>query len=168
MVPEARLGLNKVPRRVALVLVNAEAFQGDISKNPFHFETASLRNITLSAGGQIIPHRPYELDYANNFYLRAYLALVDGMGLTTGLGGSGIGITPDMFKNGSTIYLFDVDGGNTDAAADFSLVRMGDSSISLEFASDTPANGLYIVLIAEGDGMIQITADREAIVDSLA
>lgn len=164
VIPEARLGLAKLPRRVVVGLVNCEAYNGNPSHPPFYFETAGLKNLTFQAGTQVYPFRPFENNFAQLHYARAYLSLLEGMGMSFGSGDCGSGISIDDYISGHCLYVFDLAGA---ADNDADLSKNGDASLRLEFEDDTRANGYYCIVFLENQSVLNINAERECSVDTM-
>ena len=65
-------------KRIVVGLVANDAFNGEPTKNPFNFQHAHVKKLSIN-GETIMPH-PFEPDFANNLYLRSYLSLYQGLG----------------------------------------------------------------------------------------
>jgi len=152
--------MSKIPKRMIVALVPAANYHGHVEAPPFKFVTGDLKNIRVQAGSETIPFRSWDLDYDKGHYSRAYLSLMCGMGVDTGT--LSLDITPSMFANGHALYVFDILPGQT---GDFTLTRLGDTSITFEFSEDTAE--CYAICVIETDGFMNISSDREPSLDTL-
>uniref|UniRef100_A0A915EIF2 Uncharacterized protein n=1 Tax=Ditylenchus dipsaci TaxID=166011 RepID=A0A915EIF2_9BILA len=50
-----------VPRRLTIALVKNDAFNGELRKSPFKFESFGLRDLSVSAEGMVYPMVPYNI-----------------------------------------------------------------------------------------------------------
>lgn len=152
--PPFKLFANNIPRRIFFTLVDAAAYNGNFS-NPFVFKNFSLASVRVEAGGEVIPFHDYALDYSKNLYARAYLALQESLSIANT--GASNGITPAAFASHCCVYSFDTSGAEGDQ---FALQRIGETTIRLTFAKDTPSTGLYGIVLGEMITNMIIDSDR--------
>ena len=55
--------LGHIPKRIVLVLVDTEAYNGNYSANPFHFKHHSLTQVGVYVEGEQIPRKPLFLNF---------------------------------------------------------------------------------------------------------
>ena len=55
--------LGQIPKRIVLVLVDTEAYNGNYSANPFHFKHHSLTQVGVYVEGEQIPRKPLFLNF---------------------------------------------------------------------------------------------------------
>lgn len=97
--------LGQIPARVFICMVSNAAFIGDFTKNPYKFESFHCSQIQLTVNNLPIPSRALilnsEAEYATCFYLlnKTVQKLNEGTGTT---------FTFDQYKNGYTIFGFDI------------------------------------------------------------
>ena len=63
------------PKQMFLGLVDHEAKNGDLTKDPFNFAHFGLKSIGLDVGGFPVPTKPLTMDYDNNMFTRAFYNL---------------------------------------------------------------------------------------------
>jgi hypothetical protein len=97
---------DEVPRRIMIGLVANKSVMGDKHTSPFFFDNFSVREIELMANGRVYPQTPYDLDYPNSLFIRAYHDTQTNLGFA-GTNESN-GITYKMFKSGWNVYCFNL------------------------------------------------------------
>ena len=100
------LFMNKVPKFVMLGLVSMEGKNGQYNKNPFNFKHYDIRRLGLSVNGAYIPGKPLDMNFTGsgqNYVTpyRNFVQCMEGNGLN--------GVTMDMFKNGYSIFVFNIE-----------------------------------------------------------
>lgn len=142
-----------MPRRVVVGLVKNSRFIGNKFESPFKFEHHKVRDIELTANGRVYPQFPYNLDYENKNYARAFHDTMEHLGFAYTTQSNGISYA--MFKDGWTIYAFNLTNSQEDSNG-FELVKDGSTTINIRFNSAVPAGGLQLIAYAECDGLILI------------
>ena len=71
---------SEVPSQLIMGLVDAKAYTGEYSTNPYHFKQCDLRTVGLYLDDESVPSRPLKIDYAQMNYQEAYSSLFDGDG----------------------------------------------------------------------------------------
>jgi hypothetical protein len=153
--------LGQLPRRVIVGLVTNRAFNGSIKHNPFNFQHFDLNHLSLYAGGIQYPNKPLKPDFDNNLYLRSFMTLFEGTGLLND--DRGHGITRNTYKNGCTLYAFDLtadmaEGSHVDP------IKHGSLRMDLHFKKALTET-VNVVVYSEYDNVIQIDRARNVIVD---
>ena len=69
----------KIPNRLILGMVSADAYAGDLTKNPFNFKHYNF--ICLYANGQSVPSKALQPKFASDNYVEAFQTLFTGMEL---------------------------------------------------------------------------------------
>jgi len=95
-----------IPKQVVVGFVLTEARMGSFSKNPFNFQHFNLSSINLKKNGTRIPQEPLTPDFARGRCQREYNHLFMNTGKYRT--NSTNCITIDNFKNGCTLFPFDV------------------------------------------------------------
>ncbi len=93
------------PDRIIMGLCHAEAFNGSLSKSPFHFPNFNVESIQITSGLSDVPFSELKLDYTNNLHKEAYIALLNNTGHL--FKNHSLGITPDEFSKHVALYSFD-------------------------------------------------------------
>ena len=153
--------LGQLPRRVVVGLVSNRAFNGSLKCNPFNFQHFDLNHLSLYAGGLQYPNKPLKPDFESNLYLRSYMTLFEGTNLLNA--DKGHGITRDSYKNGYTLYAFDLtpdmaEGSHVDP------IKHGNLRMDLHFKNALPET-VNVIVYAEYDNVIQLDRARNVIVD---
>uniref|UniRef100_A0A914I7L6 Uncharacterized protein n=1 Tax=Globodera rostochiensis TaxID=31243 RepID=A0A914I7L6_GLORO len=118
----ANLFTEEVPRRVIIGLVANQNYIGHKQKNPFFFNHHNVRDIELTASGRTYPQYPYNLDYKNNNYARAYHDAQEHLGLACTTESNGLSYS--MFKTAFCLYVFQMTNSQEDSPG-FELIKEG-------------------------------------------
>ena len=155
-----RLFPDQAPKMLMIAMVENEAFNGDIKKNPFHFQHFDLNKIALYNEGRSVPGRPMEPDYANGLYLSTYTNTMRALGYYNNDDTNGL--TSSEFASGYNIYAFDLTPEKNVA----STYRQGfinkNLRLELYFAKDLPST-VNVLLYGVFDSRIEITQLRDVI-----
>ena len=157
--PQNTLFNGQIPRRLVLGAVLREAFNGNIKRNPFIFKNFGLEEITVTAGGVRYHRDPLRMDFANSIYLRAYLQLLESMGLGAPVD-KGCHITPELFASGLCLIAFDLSSDECAEGGHWNLNRTGSTYVKARYAQ--PLTHIEIIAYAEFDSLIRIDHLREA------
>ena len=147
----------QIPNRVFVGAVDATAFNGSATKNPYNFNHSNISCINFYVNEESVA--PMNLNFEGNKYATAYAQLFQAchsFGLDWGND-----ITLDEFANGYTLFAFDTTPDLSDAKT---LHRRGNTKLSLKFSTATP-KVLCLIIMGEFDNLIEITKERAVIVD---
>ena len=133
-------------------LVDSGAFSGHLHKNPFNFQHFHVRNVLLRVNGKAVPFENINLDFENNKYLLGYLSLYQGS--DTLYSDNSFGISPDSYKNGHTLYAFDLEA-NTSCGGEMSLIKEGNVSVEIKL-SQTTDRSVTLIAYLEYRDMIEL------------
>ncbi|KAL3107743.1 hypothetical protein niasHT_012256 [Heterodera trifolii] len=168
----ANLFTEEVPRRVIIGLVPNQNYIGHNQKNPFYFnhhnvctalavfmaqKNVQVRDIELTASGRTYPQFPYNLDYKNNRYARAYHDTQEHLGMACTTESNGISYS--MFKTAYCLYVFQMTNSQEDSPG-FELIKDGCTAVNIRFAEAVPNEGVTLIAYAEADGLILIDRNR--------
>ncbi|XP_062602390.1 uncharacterized protein F54H12.2-like [Saccostrea cucullata] len=70
----------QMPKRLILGFVENAAFNGDKTKNPFHFQNFGIKKLDVSINGETMSTRCFEPHFNEDLYLRSYLSLYQALG----------------------------------------------------------------------------------------
>ena len=160
--PENHLFSNVLPKRILVACVNAKAFDGSKAHSPFFFEHFNIRELSINAAGSSWPATRLTLDFENNLYTRAYVELMEGLGLTSTNDGNVISLAE--YKSGWTIFCIDLQP-TQDPGSDWQLAKTGTTSLSMEFSEPVPSPGIVCLVYAEFDGLLTIDKFRNSFID---
>ncbi|KAL3068650.1 hypothetical protein niasHT_038303 [Heterodera trifolii] len=145
----ANLFTEEVPRRVIIELVPNQNYIGHNQKNPFYFNHHNVRDIELTASGRTYPQFPYNLDYKNNRYARAYHDTQEHLGMACTTESNGISYS--MFKTAYCLYVFQMTNSQEDSPG-FELIKEGCTAVNIRFAEAVPNEGVTLIAYADMSG----------------
>ena len=153
---------DQIPRKVYVVFLTRTDFDGDIRTSPFNFKNFDIEWIRIDWNGLSNPNVMYDLDFTNDKYSRAYydMQMACGNAFTP----MSNGITMPMFKEGWTIFTFNLTSNLEDEKC-FELVRQGTTSLSVKFKTQIPAPGVMALLYGEFDSLMMIDNNRTVTTD---
>ena len=96
------------PDRIIVGFVSSAAFQGSYTRNPFNFLNLNINNIALCVNDISTPSQPMKL-FDDLDYKQAYYNLFTSLGKDGK--DVGLGISPEDFPNGYSLFAFDLKGG---------------------------------------------------------
>ncbi|KAL3103958.1 hypothetical protein niasHT_030116 [Heterodera trifolii] len=172
----ANLFTEEVPRRVVIGLVSNQNYIGHNQKNPFYFnhhnvsatwqlvmnQIIQVRDIELTASGRTYPQYPYNLDYKNNRYARAYHDAQEHLGMACTTESNGISYS--MFKTAYCLYVFQMTNAQEDSPG-FELIKEGCTAVNIRFTEAVPNEGVTLIAYGEADGLILIDRNRSITCD---
>ena len=153
------LYVGQQPRRVVIACVDAEAYAGNITKNPYNFQHFNLNSLSVFIDGQRYPTNPLRPDFANDQYAEAYETLFSGTGIKNE--DKAIVISPNEFKNGYAIYVIPITPNEPDSAT-FDVVRTGGMRLEMGFSQALTA-AVTVIVYAEFDSVLEIDKDRNVL-----
>ena len=157
--PHSTIFNGEIPRRVVVGMVERAAFIGSKEKNPFCFKPFGIKEIYLNAGGVIYPRDHLQTDFKKNGFFRAYLQLLESMGLGYPQNHS-CAISPQLYKSGMCLFAFDLTPSETDGNF-WDLSRQGPTTLEATFSEPLP-QAIEVIIFAEFDGLIRVDRNREA------
>lgn len=125
-----------VPSKIFVMLVSAEAYNGNYRMNPFFFTHANIASMNLRVDGYSLPAgKPYQTDFASNQCIEPYANLFKVLKFWGR--NESCDIPFQDFMNGYTIFAFDTD------SHDFSQnflpgFKTGLVSLDISFAKPLP------------------------------
>ena len=151
---------DEIPRRVIIGFVDNDAYDGSLTKNPFHFKHYNIIDLSLKVGGDILePLRP---DFSEGIYTREFLNLYSGIGkLKEDFGND---IIAKTFPRGYTLFAFDLTPDLSCESDHYQLVKKGNVDLDATFASALSSPVCMIVYV-EYDNVTEIDKARNVITD---
>ena len=52
-----------LPKRIIIGMVESDAYNGSLNKNPFNFQNFNIESLTVSINGDTIPYNTFYFDY---------------------------------------------------------------------------------------------------------
>ena len=169
LVPSGTLSINRenvitgqLPRRVIVGLVPNSAYNGNCTQNPFYFSHCQLNHLTLSSGGQNHPSSALKPDYNANLYTEAFTMMYSNCGLLNT--DRGLDISMDDFKNGSTLYVFDLTADQDVDGAHVDPIKYGNIRLEAHFARQL-RDAHNVLVYGEYQNLIQVDRARNILAD---
>ena len=134
---------DKLPSFLVFGMVEDEAYNGILTKNPFNFKNFDLGEFHLSVNGMMIPSKPIKLDITNGDYHKVFCNdFLDRLKLKET--NNSIGITSDEWLNGNFLWMVDL---NVDKCANYHEHQPQQGTIHLKMHVKTglPENARLIV-----------------------
>lgn len=154
--------IGQLPSRLILGFVSNEAYNGQSNKNPFKFSHYNLNYLCVLVGGQMFPAKAYQPNFEKNSYARCYL------GLFTDLNryhmSPNININFSEYKNGYTLYAFDLTPDMASGENHMSIVKSGNIAIDVKFNASLPET-VTLVCYAEYRSTVEIDKSRAIYLD---
>lgn len=151
---------SEAPKLIMVAMVDNDAFNGDIDKNPFHFKHNDLAEIALRINGVSHPGPPYKPDFDSSQFVRSYVDFMKVFGYFNTDDTNGL--TMKEYQNGYTIYAFDLTADN-DITAPYRQANVPHNiRLDLEFKANL-ANTINVLIYAVFDSLIEITKYRDVI-----
>jgi hypothetical protein len=142
--------------------VENAAFNGDNTKNPFHFQNQKDKKLKISINGEMMKIRPLEPNVADDQYLRSYLSLYKGL---RKLGQDwSHDITLEEYKNGYTLWCVDFTKDQKAQTDKFHLIQTGNLRVEVQFVANITTT-LNCVVYAVFDNLLEINKEREVAID---
>ena len=156
-VPTSSIFEGQIPRRIIIGFVPSENYFGKYSKNPFVFSPCSVTEIYVQAGGRTYPREVLKTDFGRGMYVRAYLNLIDTLGLTATNRNNYI--TLKDFGTRSCFFAFDLSADEPDSD-NWELIREGSTTVHCTFGTTVPKHGYEMIVYAEFDNVAMIDRHR--------
>ena len=147
--------LGKIPKRIALCMMDNDSYNGNYKMNPFNFNYYNLSQILISVNGEEVPFKPLKFNFDAKLFVTAYNTLFSGMGELHG--NSGSIIKREDYSERYTIIVADLTPFEIDD--NFDLKAEGTLSIDLVFKSPLAAT-INVLVYAEYDNVIEINSNH--------
>ncbi|XP_023242795.1 uncharacterized protein F54H12.2-like [Centruroides sculpturatus] len=154
--------IGQLPYRITLELVSNSAFNGNVKRNPFNFKNYDLNYICLSKDNQMIPSKPYTPDYTNKIYARNFISLFEDTGCIHHH--KSINISYDKYRDGYTLYCFDLTPDKSGSENHVSVNELGNISVELKFLKVIPET-INVICLLEYNNTLEIDYSRTVFVD---
>jgi hypothetical protein len=143
-----------------------ENFVGTQKTSPFDFRPFDIRDISVSASGVNVPAAPYNFDFVNGKFSRAYHDMNESLGYASSLEGNGI--SPKRYKEGGCcFFVFNLTNSGEDNGLDtFDLVRNGTTSVKISFNTPVPDAGIVLIAMGEHEALLYLDRNRTMSSDS--
>ena len=159
-----KISSGQLPQRVYLMMVDAGAQAGDMTKNPYNFQHFNVSDLHLKIGAKTFPSTPLTPDFTNGLVKESYMTLFSQTGMLFDDRGLDISLTD--YQKGYTIFCFDLTGDHSEGDH-LELVKRGDIQLNVKFGNALAAP-ITIINIAEYENTIQIGQHNHLIVDYMS
>ena len=146
----------QLPKRITFAFVDHEAKNGSLTKDPFKFLHCDVKRMSLDVDGRPFPHKPLETNFPDGLCAQAYFNLAMATGRL--YGDVSHGITMKQFKNGYTLFMFDLTPDGCHGAG-VHLIKHGSLTLDVTFGTALP-NTVSLFAYLERDELIQIDNER--------
>ena len=152
----------QLPKRVVIAIIKAKAFNGDLKYNPFYFGHNKVSAIALRVDGVAHPFEEIKTDFDADSFLLAYISLLEGTDPC--FVNNGTSISPDEFKKGNTLFVFDLTPDLHAAAPFRNPIAKGKIGVDIRLHTAT-TESLVVLAYGEFDSEIQIKQNKEVLVE---
>jgi hypothetical protein len=151
-----------LPNRIVIGMVDADAFNGTYTKNPFNFKNYDITTMGLTVNGENLPGKPLQLNFgAESNYISAFQILY--VGTHKMFENQGNGITREEYSNGYTLFVFDL---TPDLCLGDHVQPIKNGNVSIECQFGTPLEtAINSVVLGEFQSLIEIDANRNVFCD---
>ena len=148
---------DRVPSLLVVGFVHAESFTGSYTHNAFDFKHFNTTSIHLEVGSRCVPDRPFTPQFASNHFTEEYAAF------QAVNGGRGNNISLNEYKDGNTLFCFDVQhhlGGDSSV---FPIIKKGNTRLCVKFAENL-TNAVVMIIYALTPGFYEVSNSRNVLV----
>nr|CAD2162544.1 unnamed protein product [Meloidogyne enterolobii] len=154
----ANLFMDQIPRRIILGLVSNNDYVGAIDRSPFNFQPFNIREISIIANGRSYPQAPYDLDFPNGKFARAFNDMNEAIGFSNSLESNGISF--EQYAYTHCIFVFNLTNSGEDQSGLFDLIRNGTTAVNIKFSRPIPEGGVMLIVMGEADSLIMLDKNR--------
>lgn len=143
----------RMPQTVIVALVESTSFTGALKKNPFNFQHFGISEMHLSVNSKSYPAVHYTPTFNKNLYMREYRCLNDALGIRSS--NQACLITPELYKNGATLFAFDL---TPDGCSGFHVHRAERGHMQLDFTFSTASiQNITVVIYSTMNDEFQVS-----------
>ena len=151
---------SEAPKLIIVSMVDNDAFNGNIKKNPFFLKHNRLSEIALRVNGVSHPGQPYKPDFSDYGFAREYADVMNVFGYFNKDDTNGL--TMKDFKGGYTFFAYDLTADNNIAASYRQANVPHNIRLDLEFKA-TLSRTVNVLIYAVFDSLIEISKLRDVI-----
>ena len=155
-----RLFPDQAPKLLMIAMVDNDAFNGNVKKNPFHFQHFGLNKLALYRDGMSVPGRPFTPNFTSGKILRSYMHTMRIFNYPNTDDTNEL--TPEEFAKGYTIYAFDLTADKELHANHRQPITAKNLRLELFFEKATK-DTINVLLYSVYDSSIEITQLRDVI-----
>lgn len=155
-----------MPKRIIMTMVETEAFNGHLSKNPFCFKHFGAKSITLTKNGVEYPIPPINLDFAHKNFVE--LIRYNYSSLQANKTGPGPDIKPKDLANGAFFVSWDMSPDQYGIDSPEMIVnRNTNIKLQIQFSANLTTNVTLIVFYML-EQRASINKERQVIAERVA
>lgn len=154
--------LDLVPSRIILFMIDADAFAGSYTKNPYHLKHNNINYIALVKDGVQYPPEGYTMNFTDNQYIHCYEDMLECMELAGR--DKNNGITPAMYKNGFTFFVWDLTADRTAGTSNFNQPLDGTLRLEMKF-SEVIGTNINVFVYGESKTVMEIDFNGDVTLD---
>lgn len=137
--------------------METDSFNGAVNRNPYNFQSFNYTHLAVYLDSVPVPQKPFECDFPNGQYIRAYNSLFEGCNINHA--DIGNNITRRDYANGYALLAVDLTPDLNSSATHISLPKTGSLRIDVRFAEPL-AGSITAIVFAEFDSLIEIDKNR--------
>ena len=134
-------------------MVDAEAFLGSYTKNPYEFHHHHISHLLLVKDGVHHPPEGYQPDFSKDRYMECYQDMLDCLDYWGR--DKNNGITPEMYIEGSAIFTWDLTPDKSSNTSNFNQPMDGTLRLEMKFSRPLPDN-VNVFVYGESKNMMEI------------
>jgi len=153
-----RLYPSQTPKMLIVGCLEHDAFNGNIKKSPFNFKHFNLNKIGLYRDGELVPGQLLYPNFTTGHFMQTYVNTMNALSYFNSDDSNGM--TIEHFKQGYTLYVFDLTPDANSNAPYRNMSKNG--SLRLEMNFDKPlTSAINVMLFAMFDSKLEITKLRD-------
>ena len=153
-----RLYQSQTPKMLIVGCLEHDAFNGNIQKSPFNFQHFDLNKIGLYRDGELVPGQIFQPDFDKNLFLHAYVNTMNALNYFNTDDSNGM--TIEHFKNGYTLYVFDLTPDANSNSPYRNMIKNSSLRLEMNFEQALP-KAINVMLFAIFDSKVEITKLRD-------
>lgn len=154
-----------LPRRIFVMCVSNEAYNGSLTTNPFEFKDFGINHIACFLDGIQHPSRAFEPNFAEGLFVREYLGFLRALNQNTT--DSYISFDQEEYKKDKVIFGFNFSPDLTDgmgAVGHTSPLKRGTLRMQVKFDKPLPT-AINVLIYCEYDTVIEINELRQPVLN---
>ena len=152
---------NHTPKLIVVGLVENEAYNGDVGKNPFNFQHFGISSICLMKNGAPSAYPMIHMDFSVDGYLMAYIMSLQNLGM--GLNDRTNDITMKDFSNGNTLFVYNLTADLDISGMCSQPTQFNNLRLDLNF-KNALVRSINVIIFSIFDQSIEITKSRAVLV----
>ncbi len=146
-----------IPSKLYVFLVRSDAFNGDLTKNPFNFQHFNIRSIAFYSDGLSVPNQPQKMNFGTRDFISAYNALLDTAGRSDT--NTEFDINTKRYGDGFTVFGFNLESMTSHSMDYWSKPSTAHTRLELQFR--TPLEeAVNVILMGTYPSCLKIDSAR--------